>query len=89
MPQLPVDHNLLIETDQQQGNSGYEENVDERTHRKSAHQPQQPQHYQYNSNRPKHVILLSDYSFPFQAFASPFQTALMISSMTTIHLWMR
>jgi hypothetical protein len=33
--------------------------VNEPSHRVTAHQPQQPQHYQYYSNRPQHENLLS------------------------------
>jgi hypothetical protein len=60
MSQLLVDHNLLDETDHQQGNRGYEENVDEQTNRIATHQPQQPHNYQYHSNRPQHLIFLPD-----------------------------
>jgi hypothetical protein len=60
MSQLLVDHNLLTEADHQQGNRGCEENVDERTHRKTGTQPQNPQNDQYDRYRPQHVILLSD-----------------------------
>jgi len=41
------------------------------TKRIAAHQPQQPQNYQYDSDRPQHMILLSDCSFPLPAIASP------------------
>jgi hypothetical protein len=60
MSQLLVDHNLLTETDYQQGNRGCEENVDERTHRKPGTQPKNPQNDQYDRYRPQHLILLSD-----------------------------
>jgi hypothetical protein len=60
MSQLPVEHRLLTKTDQQQGNRGYNENVDERTHRKPGTQPKNPQNDQYDRYRPQHLILLSD-----------------------------
>jgi hypothetical protein len=47
MSQLLVDHNLPTEIDHKQGNRGYEENVDEHTHRKAGPQPKQPQKDQY------------------------------------------
>jgi hypothetical protein len=59
MSQFQVNHNLPTDTDQHQGNRGYNESMDERTHRKTGHKPQQPQNYQYESYRPQHVILLS------------------------------
>jgi hypothetical protein len=83
--QLPVDHNLLTDTDHQQGNRGYEENMDERTHRIATHQPQQPQKYQDNSNRPQHLILLSDGSFLLPAIASPCLPELIKQSMIRTH----
>jgi hypothetical protein len=67
MSQLLVDHNLLTETDYQQGNRGCEENVDERTHRKAGNQPQNPQNDQYDRYRPQHVTLLSDCSYRLPA----------------------
>ncbi len=57
MSQLPVDHNLLTETDQQQGNRSHIENVDEQTHRKAGTQPHHPQDYQYDRYRPHRLIL--------------------------------
>ena len=60
MSQIPVDHHFLSETDHKQGNRGHEENVDERAHRKSDAQSQQPQNNEYHGNRPQHLIPLSD-----------------------------
>jgi hypothetical protein len=39
------------------------------------------QNYQYHSNRPQHVIVLPDGSFPLPAIASPYQPAVILSSL--------
>jgi len=70
MSQLLVDHNLLTKTNYQQGNRDCEENVNERTRRKTGNKPQNPQNDQYDRYRPQHVILLSDWSFPLPVIAS-------------------
>ena len=49
----------LNDVDQHHDNGKHQQEVNEPSHRVTAHQPQQPQHYQYYSNRPQHKILLS------------------------------
>jgi hypothetical protein len=59
----------LNKTDYQDDNSNDQYDVNEPSQRVTGYQPQQPQNYQYNSNCPQHLILLSDgaYSLPSDA----------------------
>jgi hypothetical protein len=59
----------LNETDYQDDNGNDQYDVNKPSQRVTGYQPQQPQNYQYNSNRPQHLILLSDgaYSLPSDA----------------------
>jgi len=68
----------LNETDYQDDNGNDQYDVNKPSQRVTGYQPQQPQNYQYNSNCPQHVILLSHCSFPLPAIASPYQPAVII-----------
>jgi hypothetical protein len=48
----------LNKADYQNDNGNHQRDVNEPSHRVTGDQPQQPQNYQYYSNRPQHVILL-------------------------------
>lgn len=48
----------LNDPDQHYDNGKHQQEVNESSHRVTAHQPKQPQSYQYDSNRPQHRILL-------------------------------
>src|SRR4030042_2415996 len=73
----------LNDVDQHHDNGKHQQEVNEPSYRVTAHQPQQPQHYQYYSNRPQHEILLS-LGHGFTALAAPmvicFVTLLTLSS---------
>jgi hypothetical protein len=49
----------LNETDYQDDNGNDQYDVNKPSQRVTGYQPQQPQNYQYNSDRPQHLILLS------------------------------
>src|SRR5208283_5385027 len=49
----------LNNVDQHDDNSNYQQDVNQPSHRVTGHQPQHPQNYQYHSDRPQHMILLS------------------------------
>ena len=49
----------LNNPDQHDDNGNHQQDVNKPSHRVTAHQPQQPQNYQYHSDRPQHLILLS------------------------------
>jgi hypothetical protein len=53
----------LNEADYNNDNSNHQRDVNEPSHRVTGDQPQQPQNYQYYSNRPQHVILLLSNEF--------------------------
>lgn len=48
----------LNEADYHNDNGNHQRDVNEPSHRITGHQPQQPQNYQYYSNRPQHGMLL-------------------------------
>jgi hypothetical protein len=50
----------LNDSDQHNNNGNNQQGMDEPAHRIATYQAQQPQNYQYNSNRPQHVLLLSE-----------------------------
>jgi hypothetical protein len=61
------------DSDQHNANGNKQQEMNKITHRIATYRPQQPQNYQYHSNRPQDVILLSDCLFPLPAIASPYQ----------------
>ena len=71
----------LNDSDQHDDNGNDQQDMNKITHRIAGHQPQQPQNYQYHSNRPQHLIPLSDCAFPLPAIASPYQPAVIIRSL--------
>jgi hypothetical protein len=68
LPSSPLDEAHYHNDD---GNHQYD--MDEPSHRVTGYQPQQPQNYQYYSNCPQHMILLSDFSFPLPVIVSSYQ----------------
>jgi hypothetical protein len=48
----------LNDSYQNHDNRDHQQNMDKPAHRVTAHQSQQPQNYQYHSDRPQHIILL-------------------------------
>jgi hypothetical protein len=50
------DFSPLNDPDQYDNNCDHKQNMDEPTHRVTAHQPECPQNYQYYSDRPQHMI---------------------------------
>jgi hypothetical protein len=48
----------LDDSDQDDDNGNNQQNVNKITHRIAGNQPQQPQNYQYDSDRPQHGISL-------------------------------
>jgi len=57
-PPRLYDFSPLNDSYQHYNNCDDKQNVDEPTHRIAAHQPQQPQNYQYHSDCPQHLLLL-------------------------------
>jgi len=50
----------LDDSDQDDDNGNDQQNVNKMAHRIAGHQPQQPQNYEYNSDRPQHMTSLPD-----------------------------
>jgi len=50
----------LDDSDQDDDNSNDQQDMNKVTHRIATHHPQQPQNYQYNGDRPQHMISLPD-----------------------------
>ena len=50
----------LNDSDQHNDNGNDQQDMNKITHRIATHKPQQPQNYQYDSNRPQHDISLPD-----------------------------
>ena len=71
---------IIFDLDQHGGDGNDQQDVNKITYCEAAHQPQRPQHYEYNSNRPQHLILLHDCSFPLPAISSQYQPAMIIQS---------
>jgi len=51
---------IIFDLDQHGDDGKKQQDMNKITHRIATYQPQQPQNYQYQSNRPQNVILLSD-----------------------------
>ena len=60
----------LNDSHQHYDNGNDQQDMNKITYRIARHQPQRPQNYQYHSDCPQHMILLSDCSFPLPARAS-------------------
>jgi hypothetical protein len=71
----------LNESDYQDDDGNDQQDMNKITQRIAGDQPQQPQNYQYYSNCPQHMILLSDCLFPLPAITSPYQPAVIIQSL--------
>jgi hypothetical protein len=54
----------LNDPDQKKNNRYDQDDMNKPAHRVTAHQPQQPENYEYDRYGPQHVILLSDDVFP-------------------------
>jgi len=76
----------LNDSDQHDDNGDDQQDMNKVTHRIATHQPQQPQNYQYDGNRPQHVILLPDCSFPLPAIASPFDGHPVLYPLHTVYV---
>jgi hypothetical protein len=70
---------IIFDVDQYGDDGKKQQDMNKITHCIADYQPQQPQHDEYYSNRPQHLSLLPDCSFPLTAIASQYQPALIIS----------
>ena len=62
-------HLALNEADYHNDNGNHQQDVNKPSHRVTAHQPQQPQNYQYHCNRPQHPFF--SLSLPDSAVPHP------------------
>jgi hypothetical protein len=77
---------IIFDLDQHGGDANDQQDVNKITYGETAHQPQRPQHYQYNGNRPQHLILPPDCSFPLTAISLQYQPAMITQSSDKISL---
>jgi hypothetical protein len=69
---------IIFDVDQYGNNGKKQQDMNKITHCMDDDQPQQPQHAEYDSNRPQHLSPPPDCSFPLSAMALPSRPALII-----------